>query len=687
MIRKFFYLIFGVLFCITGTYAQTPGLIFRPSGATSTVLDPNQDKFTSNSTIGFTTNDILQSEIPYFFVPVAFSEPTSDLRRGSDCGVTDIVPDADTKGFYIYFDGTNLLFRLRAGGFSPGAFGYCMLIDTNQKFGKTGPNADPNYQAQTTGTNGNPGFEIELVWEKNFRLAVYNVDGGSSPSFVTSFPEATHTQSSKNLSTQCNDPDFFMDFYVPITALGITANQKIRIVATTSMSPSPAIGGTKSDIYGVDDRLFPVVEDAWTRIANSQPPFTPNQIGSGGSGIDPLCSAPPVVSTPIATGATSVSGIWTSTSGIATATITVFKNGVSVGTTTASGGVWTISGLSPLAKNDVVYAKSQSLGESQCLQSESVFVSNCTSANIPAAPVLSCTSNKGLQGTKVTNTTININHLTFAGINQDADVIKYTTNLTYPTTTSWEWQSTNFQTLSTACNFGGANDVSSGSYYVTAISTISGCESKISNILCEDMATVTVTPTITETFLNNLTTTVTGTCVSGARVRLYINGYLISAQTAASTSFSFSGLNLKTSDIVEVSAQASGQCMSAFVSRTTSCVVSTPIITTGADGFIANGSQIRGTSSEAAGATVTIYNGATSAVIGTTSVQTGGIWILTSPTAASGTTYFARQSIGCGISTASATVSVLASNTSCPVITAPLETATSVSGTVTAVAN
>ena len=33
---------------------------------------------------------------------------------------------------------------------------YSILLDTDQKFGPSGPSADPNFQAATNGNKGNP---------------------------------------------------------------------------------------------------------------------------------------------------------------------------------------------------------------------------------------------------------------------------------------------------------------------------------------------------------------------------------------------------------------------------------------------------------------------------------------------------------------------------------------------------
>lgn len=169
-------LLFSILLLFIGNaFAQSPGIIIRPAaGAGATPLNPNGDGFSSKNDSGFVSSDITQSEIPYKIVPPAFLEPTSDLLRGPGQMYSDLVRQVDGSGFYIYNDGTNLLFRMRVGNVVSGSKGYSVLIDTDGKIGSTGAYADPNYQAATTGVNGNPGFELEVVLETNFRVAVYN---------------------------------------------------------------------------------------------------------------------------------------------------------------------------------------------------------------------------------------------------------------------------------------------------------------------------------------------------------------------------------------------------------------------------------------------------------------------------------------------------------------------------------
>ncbi len=87
---------------------------------------------------------------------------------------------------------------------------------------------------------------------------------------------------------------------------------------------------------------------------------------------------PPVVNSPINAGATSISGTSVEPVG---STITVYKNGVSIGTTTVqSGGVWTLSGVSGLIGGEATTATVTAGGQTSAV-SNTVIVT-------PAPPVV-----------------------------------------------------------------------------------------------------------------------------------------------------------------------------------------------------------------------------------------------------------------------------------------------------------
>lgn len=264
-------------------WGQTPGLIIKPStGAGAAVLDPNGDGYVSQKTggvqLGFSlsvNNDVLQSEIPY--VALIRPDPLDDILRGPVGGFCEIVgiDAAGNNAISVYNDGTNLLFRFRLGGYAPNSKSYSILMDTDQKFGFTGVNADLNP------VNGNPGFEVEVVLKTNFTVDVYNVNGLAKGILSMSHPYDTHCQKSKAVTmvgSGAGDPDYFYDFYIPLSdfttpnlaSLGITSDTKFRIVAVTTMNHKAAIGNNAlSDIGGVTsgkniDQIFTDLIEAQT---------------------------------------------------------------------------------------------------------------------------------------------------------------------------------------------------------------------------------------------------------------------------------------------------------------------------------------------------------------------------------------------------------------------------------------
>ena len=92
--------------------------------------------------------------------------------------------------------------------------------------------------------------------ETNSRIAIYNVDGTSTPTLVKSY---TNWQDMSQISVagtfDNGDPDFFIDFYIPFSDLtaspfNLTTSTPLRFSATTVMSPQAAIGGP-SQIFTV----------------------------------------------------------------------------------------------------------------------------------------------------------------------------------------------------------------------------------------------------------------------------------------------------------------------------------------------------------------------------------------------------------------------------------------------------
>lgn len=683
-----------MLITITIVSAQTPGLIVRPAGgAGPIVLNPNQDFFTSATTSGFTTSDITQSEILYKIIKPVMIEPTGDLATGPSGGFSDIVKTVDNSGCYIFNDGTNLLFRLRIGSIVSGAKAYNILIDTDLRLGASGSSADPNYIAATNSGNGNPGFELEVALEtgSNGKIAIYNVDGIVNPSVASSYSLTTNSLISVALSRESANADYFYDFYVPMSALGITAATPIRMVISTNTNPGSAFQGTRSDIYGLDDSQFTNTTDAWEFLGENTPSFTFNDVSSVGSGTNEVCTAAPTVTTGITSGSNvSIGGTWTRLDATkpSTAVISVYKNGVLAGTTNATSGTpWTYI-MASLVSGDVVTARAQSTGESMCLTSNSVAVTSCSPANISTntTSAITCITTKGVQGTKPAGARIKLYTIAAGGnLVLLADDNSTTYRITYSQTTDpagtiWEYNGANNGGPNAACT-GGANDVTAASFAFTVTET-SKCESAPA-FSCLTL-TQTAAPTITQTAVY-AGSTISGTAVTGATVRLLVNGFIVASTTSSGNAYSFSNQAFQTGDVITVRQQASGQCVSSAASITVSCFTAAPLITTDIQGnLLASATTVAGTSSEPAGTTIRVYN-STPTLLGTTTVQANGTWSVTVAALVNGTSYYATAQNGsCSVSANSTSATARAATTVCPAITGSYgDGSTSVSGTIT----
>ena len=704
-IYKKLFIVFSFALTFFQAISQVPGYINRPAtiAAGRLVLDPNSDGYTSLTTTGFDNNDVTNSEIPFKGIKAYSIEPYGDLRRGPNHGFSDFVPDSAGNGVYHYFSvAQNILFRMRMGGIMPGSKGYSILMDTDGKFGASGANADPNYLPSTTGTNGNPGFEIEVVLETNFRIAIYNVDGTSSPVLVKQYLNWQDMSQVSIASTNDNgDPDYLIDFYIPFSDLqaapfNLTAASPIRMSATTVMSPQAATGGPRSDIYGTAGNTY---ED----FIDGQPPC--NIFNNPVSCPTAMCTAAPTVNSPISTGTVNISGTWTKsvlTGALSTATITVYKNGLSIGTVAGvtSGTTWTLNSIA-LINGDIITARAVATGETMCLTSNAVAVSTCNASNIPATPVLSCTSgSKGINGTNLsTGWIVYVDNITRNVLD---DNIANGTGLfgaNVGTSPNITWQ------FSGGCSTG--SPLSSGSYKIY-YTNAAGCNS-LPAYFCaagnggSALAGVLAVPVITapsNSVFTTATKTISGTTTANATATLYINGLVAQAVTAtAGGIFNFTGLNLLNGQqlyiLVELNTGvvSTSMCANQTPVYTVSCFTNTPLINADNNSQLTAGAPITGTSTEPAGTTIRVYTSG-NVLVATTLVQANGTWSTgnagTTPAifnALAATTYYANAQNGsCGLSNNSAGFATLAPTTAsrCGTIAGPIASgATSISGTLT----
>ncbi|NTW33516.1 MAG: hypothetical protein HGB12_12995 [Bacteroidetes bacterium] len=358
----------------SNSFAQTPGLIFDPAtNPGDSVLDPNLDGYVSDTDTGFVTNDEIESEIPYTSLVFPADEINNDLCLGPPCGFTDFVQQAvgleDACQQYLDAD-DNWLFRMRFSGAANNSKSYSILIDTDQKFGLSGPNADTNY------LTGNPGFEIELLLATNFGVYIYDVDGTTTPVLKKSYPGQTNYQRSVALTTNCDDPDYFYDFFVPFSDLttyfSITPSTPVRIVILSNMAAhTPSIGkfNTVSDVGGTTCSFnFDIIIDDYTPTCDTCPP-----------GLDRTTC--PYITSPIMEGATSVSGTSTEPNGTV---IKIFKNGVVIGRDTITGGVWSLTGISPaLIAGNIIEASATAPGKGESIRNcNAVTVADVCTASL-----------------------------------------------------------------------------------------------------------------------------------------------------------------------------------------------------------------------------------------------------------------------------------------------------------------
>lgn len=740
------YALAAALLCMLFTQAQNfPGKIIRPAGTTNlrtssgtptaafplsasaitgqNILDPNNDGVVSSALTGFTGgNDVAGSEIAYKPIVPYNVEPYGDLRRGPDHLFSDFVPGVDNASYYMYYRGTPagteaLQFRIRMGTIMAGAKGYSILLDTDGRFGGSGANADPNFIAATTGTNGNPGFEIEInlftQTSGQTGIAIYNVDNNDNPTTPIWSAANWHDYSQIALAATSDngDPDFFIDFFIPfekLSALGVTASTPLRAVATTVMAPLPAIGGPKSDIYGLADGSYKNSNSQYEAFINAQPPFTSTTLGTPGttSPTSAMCTAAPTVTTVTAgTGNGQVQGSWLQSAlagSLGSTTITVYRTSGGTTTTlgtvnTTSGAGWSLTGLT-INAGDIITAKAKGSTESMCLESNAVRATACTNpASRPVDPALLCgpSITKGLTGTnRNANWTVWVSNVT-RNTTDNSTTNAGTTGAIFDNIVGTNWD------YSSGCT--GGSNMLSGSYRVWYVDA-NGCQSD-PVIVCQAgnggsalaSATPLIAPVVTiPTNFTSATKAITGTASAGSTVFLFVNGVQVASTVATGSisntvtgTFNFTGLDFVEGDrIVLTCGYNTGTVSTSYCGArsastfTVGCFVSRPIITVNGSGQLKIGTPITGTSADPAGTTIRVYNSG-NMLLATTTVQADGSWTTTGATfsnsftgvAVAGTTYYATAQSGSCLSANSLNAAAASSVTNtnrCGTITANL---------------
>lgn len=283
-------------------HAQVAGSIVDPAAPVINPLDPNGDGLVTSTGFPFAgPNDYNEFEISFIPLQQFQPEPGTDNQISPGCEFYELVSDANSNAYpaYYYFsnpdgiadNGDELIyFRFRVARHSNGSTAFSILIDTDYRFGFSGPEADPNAVA------GNPGFELEVAVFNNTGISggvrVFNTDGSSSAAIVNYQASiASHYQLAYALNNDpaCTQKPVFVDMYVPFSALGISSSLQIRMAAAANESIGSSLGGGATDIGGVDGNLLPGDDDQFVALI---------------SGFAPILVARPADQAPLAVDAT-----------------------------------------------------------------------------------------------------------------------------------------------------------------------------------------------------------------------------------------------------------------------------------------------------------------------------------------------------------------------------------------------
>lgn len=685
-LRTFFLLVaFSCSFSIV--YSQIPGFIYKQSGnaAIRAVLDPNGDGFISTSSTGFVGTDYgEQSELKMIPLPIVGVEPAGDVSTGGSGGHTDIVSSTNPSNQAVYVlykkvGGTYyLIFRFRLGGASTASKGYSVLFDTDGIFG-----------GQYPGSPKNPGFEKEVVLQTGSGgvVAIYN-HNNLGATLAATFPIDEYSQRSIALTTVDGNADYFYDFCVPYPSLDLSYDP-VRTVSVSITSANSGLVGTKADFNGINDKLYGNDPDALANVLiASSPSYSLTNLVEGY--VFPLVkSTKPSITMPIRANATTISGTSTEDNG---ATIKVYNGNTLIGTTTVSGNVWTLSGVSGLVMGDNITATATAPNKSLSDQSSTVTVEKATTC-YTARPVITSYVNGQ------TKLIVNWTNPTGSAIASNSVQIKiYDVQTGTPVLFSNVLPNPSYivagspnSSGSVTIDLRGINqtEFGNGRYYATA--TVGGCESAFSEPYSATNYTLPSPPIInTSSILASpsiaRSVNVSNAHTSPATINLYIEGVKDPIATASnvavgtSTNFSYTGFTTGDTIVARVLVNGILSNRSNFVVVEASNVQATIPNISGA--YNTSSTVVSGTSSESSGSVVYLY--ANGSQIGSATVNAGGTWSI------SGLNLTARngQSLTAKVKPADKLLSNASSSVTISlVISAPslngsiIENATTISGT------
>ncbi|WP_035633638.1 beta strand repeat-containing protein, partial [Flavobacterium gilvum] len=612
-----------LILSLTKVTGQTRGLIFDPiPGGGKNILDPNGDGYVSFSPSGFVSNDETESEIPYASLVFPADEGSSDLGSGPNCGFTDFVQQTvgvqDAAQNYLVPVTNEWLFRMRLGKTSSNSKSYSILIDTDGKFGQTGPNADPDWCV------GNPGFEIEIVLATNFGVYVYNVNNNmATANLLKEYLGHTNYQKSIALTNECGDPDYFYDFFVDfddITPLfpSLTKTSPIRMVLVDNMSANASSivkTSSRSDLGG--SSCTKDMDSCMGDIIDNYTPCAPGQVCQDRTSC-------PAINGPIVNGATSVSV--TTNEAIGTI-IKVYNGSTLIGTSAA-----TTTSPQTLSITVTAVSTGNSIGATAQAPGKGVSIDNCSSRTVAncsgqtSSSSVTITSISGGKGFDIANNfplgtiiTWYNSDLTLANI-----VSGNGGNIPNPVTTTASNQTVSFQCKTGQC-------FPSGTYYFT-FKEPGKCTSDYL-LSCLYATGTSSIPSFTTSTIATTTSSVSGTGVNGAIVYLYADGIQVGSASVSSGVWTVPVSGLLACQSITVKQIESGKCISASPTaiKVSDGVSSKPSILQDAC-MSTSLTSIKVTASESSTATVKLYSFTSSSTydpIAGTSSYAPGVWIFT----------------------------------------------------------
>ena len=676
-----FFFCFSLLF-ISTLFSQTPGTIYKQANSAlgRSILDPNGDGFISLTNSGFSGTDYgANSELRMVPLPNIVGEPVNDIVTGSNGGHTDIVSfqvsgSNSRESAYVLYKTVNgvdyVIIRIRIGKASTSPKGYSFLIDTDGIFGNQYP-----------GNAKNPGFEREVVLQTgNPDAVVVYSHGNSAPVAIKTYPNNTNVQRSVALSTVSGDADYFYDFFIQYSDLQLSSgSQPVGITAVTVTSAGSGISGTISDFNGINDQQYggdPI--NIMNVLMTTFPPL-PLSVLTEDFNPDTWTTktTKPTVNEGVVASSTSISGTSLEANGTV---ITVYKNGVSIGTTTVTGNSWTLNGVSGLVSGDLITAKALASNKTLSDISNTVIVSPTQECYI-APPVITSRSSPNILGTWSGTTLVpNGSNIRIQLYTQtDENTITLFAHADAFVLANGTWT---VNTGLTTPNFNNTN------FVAKAVDVSANCFSGFSNVSrkssgsTNQIGEITTTPTVNTNPIyqsaSAQTINVTNNATYVAYLILYVNGSEFSRTSttvAAAGNANFSVPGLQEGDVVTARAQGTGTAPSYWISNVSNAVVVqlntptqsvAPVIT--GTYTAGSGKTITGTSTEPAGTEIKVYKNGV--LLGTTTVTIFGTWQLTNQTLAANDVLTATaKAVGKSVSGNSNSVTVQASAPSPPTVT------------------